>query len=352
MYYRTVNRGLTITKAGRYAIAFVLILGFFATGSGYNGLYLSLSLGLSMLIISGLLSEKVMKFCEPESMAPITHDAFSPFGVTLRVINHSPNFSGYGLQFAILAEAPKLTVISSKMKSVMMGHQLKLNAGESTEVSVWCEGLSRGLYKKFTVVQRTGYPFGLLIKYKIKDLDCEIRIVPQFDDKLAESLRNELKGSLGRTDSDREFYSHRAYVPGDSLRLVDWKKSSRLNSQWVIKVFESQGESKEVLVFAARQTLINSADEKNYEAFFNSIRTALQVVAEFSRIPTLSFDGATRWVGLDESLAALVEAPQFKDRTQLRLVGPQPLAAHAITQRLELTGASFTWNQTPMRAHG
>jgi uncharacterized protein (DUF58 family) len=343
MYYRSVNRGLSFTKSGRYAVGFVLILGFFATGSGYNGLYLALSLGLSLLVVSGLLSEKVMKFCGPTTITPLTVDSDTPFAASLRVSNLSPTFSGYGLQYVVLETSPQFKLLSAITRPLMEGNILKLGASTTTEVQTWCNGLRRGVHREFTVVQRTGYPFGLLIKYKFSPVLTNIRVLPKFDEQLAEKLRNELRGSLARRTSDQEFYSHRLYVSGDALRFIDWKKSSRVPSQWVIKLYESNSESREVLVAADESQIRNSPDEKSYESWLVVIRTTAQVIEEFSKVPALTLDGKTYFIGLSDTLPFLVDAPTFEKRAQFSGQGPRRSIGLDARGRLNLNAQGFSW---------
>src|SRR6476659_4590958 len=106
MYFRGVNRGVTFTRPGFYLTGFVCLLGLFATSSGYNGFFLSLGFGLSILIISGLLSEKVMRSYECLGFSGATVEPGVPFSVTFRMRNRSADWVVLGADALVTLELP------------------------------------------------------------------------------------------------------------------------------------------------------------------------------------------------------------------------------------------------------
>lgn len=330
MYYRSVNRGVTLTSPGRYTIMLVITLGLIAIGSGYNGIYLSLSMGFATLIISGLLSEKVMKHYEVQSLGETMAEPHIPFSLRFRATNRHSALIIYGIENLLFTEIPRfgfgrdpgqeatflarwLTDRKGAPKPPLMQTTV-LNLGPSTtrEWSGTCSGLARGLYREFVMVQRTFFPFGLLAKFKVSRLPARVAIPPAFDEGLATVLRQELRGRLAACDDPREFHSHRLYTTRDSLRLVDWKKSAgHETKEWVLKQYEAEGEDFGLLIDLAWERAASATEEKIYERGLSAARTACEVARESGRPLALGMGGARLAVGYDAAISTLVVAPPF-----------------------------------------
>lgn len=348
MYYQGVNRGLFVTTPGKYTVALVMALGFIAIASGYNGIYLSVSLGFAVLIISGLLSEKFMYHYELESIEGVLAEPRTPFSVNFRVSNLSPDISIYGIENWILEKTPKLPRIREKMKPLMQATVLLLEPGSSKQVTGQCLGMERGLYREFTALQRTLYPFGLLAKFKLSTIPADIAILPAFDETLAAALRESLGRRLSGTGLETQFHSHRPYSQRDSRRFVDWKKSAgREPSEWVLKVFESFTEDFGVYLDPCWDWTGALTDEVQYEGQLSALRTACEIVRECGRRLVLPTERGLV-SGYEASVRALVEAP----RLALRGSGLPGVASSkpvsGIYWRLQLRGREFGWSTEPI----
>src|SRR4051812_45616928 len=104
MYLSGANRGISFTKAGFYTTGMVLLLGFFATGSGYNGLFLALGFGLSFLLISGLLSEKTIQATEVTGISDAVAEAGAPFAVNFLVSNQNSSWYIFSVENLMTTE--------------------------------------------------------------------------------------------------------------------------------------------------------------------------------------------------------------------------------------------------------
>src|SRR5687767_3365945 len=121
MYYKSVNRGVLLTSPGKSTIALVMTLGFIAIASSYNGIYLAVSLGLSILIVSGLLSEKVMKHYELKGLLPVTAEPNLPFSVRFQARNKSSVVNLYGIENLVIAPSVEIRKITEKLPTIMRG---------------------------------------------------------------------------------------------------------------------------------------------------------------------------------------------------------------------------------------
>lgn len=348
MYYRGVNRGVNLTSPGRYTIALLLTLGIVAIASGYNGIYLSISMGFSIVIISGLLSEKVMKYYEVQSLADTTAEPGTPFSLPFRAVNNHSSLVIYGIENLLFTEAPQFKLLSGSVPALMRSTVLNLAPGTTREWSGTCVGLPRGLYREFVMVQRTFYPFGLLVKFKLSRVPVRVSIPPKINQQLAAELREELRGRLATADDPREFHSHRPYTTKDSLRHVDWKKSAGLESRsWVLKMFESIGEDLGLLIEFNGRAVSELGDAEAYEAALSNARTACEVGREAGRVIALQLDGKHPIFGFEACLRTLVEAPQFKDRALGFQAAFSAEKSFGNYIRLRLSSGSHHWDAEP-----
>jgi len=351
MYYRSVNRGVFLTAPGRYTIALVMALGLIAIASSYNGIYLAVSLGMSILIVSGLLSEKVMRHFELVDVAPVIAEPNTPFSVRFRVANKSDELNLYGIENLVLPPSETIPRITEKTEPLMKSIAVSLAPSSVTEIAGTCTGMSRGLYREFTILQRTLYPFGLLAKFKLDKVATHISILPGYDETLAKRLREEIHRRISGNGIDQQFHSHRPFTTRDSLRDVDWRKSAgREQGSWVLKVYESFVEDFGILLSLDWSVAANAPDEATYEAYLTALRTVCEVVRETGRRLLLSDDEITFWSGYDACVAALVQAPKFEDR-HLGIVVPATTITPGAYLQLSVGTLSPLWGKEPVRVY-
>jgi uncharacterized protein (DUF58 family) len=346
MYYRSVNRGIHTTVPGRYTIALVMALGLIAIASGYNGIYLSLSLGIAILIISGLLSERVMKFFEVTGATRVWGEANRPFNLELKVHNRDHSQILYGVECLIFEKPPRFRILGKEPVPRMRGQCLMLDPHENAVVAGTCAGLPRGFYDKLYAVQRTLYPFGLLSKFKVAEVSTEVAVLPSIDEGLLRRLNRELRHQMARADSEREFYCHRHRNPLDPTRLIDWRRSAgRPASDWVVKVFESRSKEHRIRVTVTPGYVVQSPDAVTFEKRLSEVRTAVEV-ARLSGCPfELEFRGLCVATDLSGAHRYLASFPSFEARDSLQSIGglPAPIRDGELQLIVGFTGV--TWGK-------
>lgn len=344
MYYRSVNRGIHTTVPGRYTIALVLALGLIAIASGYNGIYLSLSLGIAILIISGLLSERVMKHFEITGATRVSGEVNRPFTLELKIHNQDETQILYGVECLIFDKPPKFPVLGKEPTPRMRGQCLILDPRENASLSGTCTGLPRGYYEKLYAVQRTLYPFGLLSKFKVAELPTEVAVLPELDEALLRRLTRELRHQMARADAEREFYCHRHRNPLDPARLIDWRRSAgRAPSDWVVKVFESRSREQRIRVVAAPGFLLSSRTAEIYETRLSELRTAVEMAHLSERPFELEVDGLCVAADLPSVHRYLASAPKFEARETLRPSGRASAAPREAELRLLVAANGIQW---------
>ena len=86
-----------VTREGWFYVGFTLVVGAAAINTGNNLLYLILGLQLSLILLSALLSESVLRGIELSRELPGNAAALKPFRVGLRIVNHKRRFASYSL---------------------------------------------------------------------------------------------------------------------------------------------------------------------------------------------------------------------------------------------------------------
>lgn len=155
--------------------------------------------------------------------------AFS--GETVRVEIHLRNptrYPIYGLFFARLNEEMGLSRRAIPLP-LSGGRGLRIDAGDSHSAEVVFPSGRRGMYRFEALQIRSSYPFGLFWASFRVPVETEYYIYPQ---ARGSSAWPELRpgGDDGRPVSlhpGDDFSGVRAYMPGESLRHVDWKAYAR-----------------------------------------------------------------------------------------------------------------------------
>lgn len=284
MYYKSVNRGLNLTAPGFYTIALVLALGLLAIGSGYNAIYLSLSLGMAILIVSGILSERVIRHFQITEISSVMAEPKHPFVMHLKVENSSDTVTLYGVESSLYLAVPNFNFLQTKTEPLMKNIAVAIGPRGQTLIAGQCTGMQRGVYRKFFIVQRTIYPFGLLSKFKVSEQTGEVSVMPQFLDGFAREFRENFKRSITGKDQDREFHSHRSYTTKDSVRMINWRKSAGKSSdEWLVKEYESRVDDFGVWVQPDWGSILATPSEEQYEDAIAHLRTACEVIMQEGR---------------------------------------------------------------------
>jgi hypothetical protein len=346
MYYKSVNRGLSFTKVGWYAILFIFGVGMVAVNTGANGMFIFLSLGLALLVISGLLSEKTIKHYESRNFAPCRVEANKKFTLSMHAVNTSQDFALYGMESLVLGEGPRFGWIRTRMKIVGKGVILKLAPADTRTVEVLFEPMGRGVHTSFDLVLRTNFPFGLIEKFKLSRINGELVVLPEKNVDLAAAIRSDFQRRLAQTAEDREFWSHKPWQQEQGKREIDWKKSAgRPMNQWVAREFRSSSANFGVKIRTNWTALTSSQDAKTWENHLAALRTACDVVAEGGRFIALQIDNNLWMTGHDAILVWIARLPQWNDRmTRRDISAAEPTSSlRGEWLEIEVSGDSWHW---------
>jgi len=212
-------RRLKLTREGKYFIGITFGVGFAAINTGNNLLYLLLGMLLSMIVVSGVLSELSLRELTVVRRLPPRAQVARPHLVEIEVFNHKRRVPSYAIEVEDLrAGQPAdkrcfFLKISPRSAQVAAYRRTPARRGRDRHVG-------------FRVATR--FPFGLFEKSRELTADGDLIIYPAVDPvQLPSNLPGDRMGgssALGRGSGD-EILSLRPMREGDDPRDIYWRKS-------------------------------------------------------------------------------------------------------------------------------
>ncbi|MEZ4223136.1 MAG: DUF58 domain-containing protein [Polyangiaceae bacterium] len=213
-------RKLKLTREGKYFIGITFGVGFAAINTGNNLLYLLLGMLLSLIVVSGVMSELSLRHLTVVRRLPPRAQVGRPHLVEIEVYNHKQRVPSYAIEIEDLrAGQPAdkrcfFLKISPRSAQVAAYRRTPARRGRDHHIG-------------FRVATR--FPFGLFEKSRELRADGDLIIYPAVD---AVQLppdqpgrRSGDEGSLGRGHGD-ELLGVRGMRDGDDPRDIYWRKST------------------------------------------------------------------------------------------------------------------------------
>ncbi|NRA67638.1 MAG: hypothetical protein HRU19_24365 [Pseudobacteriovorax sp.] len=306
MYFKSPNRGLKVTVLGIYLIVLAIAVGAIAVATGVNGMFLFLGLTLGLFSISGLLSERNIKYTvldEPQQLQFL--DRGSKHSLVTRIRNESRKNDVYGLELSLTVVEPRRRLF--RLQSEIVGRFFcpSLNKKSVEKISFVCQFSRRGEYPNLWVKHDTTFPFGIFSKYKIQKLDCAITIVPAKREDLLEVWNKTLRMLASRNFGNEEFSGHNKFTLADPVKLLDWKKNAgKQPSSWVIKKFVQQNSTQRVALVVGHKDLSSLSDD-SFERLLENLRTGLHACQQLQFFPMIFWGDACFAKGQVDALALL-----------------------------------------------
>jgi uncharacterized protein (DUF58 family) len=233
-FWRLVHPRRTIwpTRDGWWCLFVVMGLGIAAINTGNNLLYLLVALLLSLIIVSGVLSEQSMRGIELRAVLPeeIHAGQAALFGAT--VANRKRWFTSYSITIEVLSAGATTRVL----------YLPRLLAGDDRVVT-WEDTLPRrGRYRLAGVRVTTRFPFALFLKAGRPALTEDVVVYPAVRAVSPELLRQ--LGAAGEHATRRrgrgtDLYNLRGYRSGDDPRLIHWRSSAK-SQTLVVRELEAE----------------------------------------------------------------------------------------------------------------
>jgi uncharacterized protein (DUF58 family) len=211
---------IRVTREGWLFILICLAVGLAAIRSGNNLLFLILGMMLGLLVVSGILSELSLRRLEfNRSPAPTLHAA-KPFLMSIAVTNSKRAIASFSIEVEdILGDR----VLDKRC------YFLKIPAGRTQSTAYRHAFPRRGIYRYSGFRISTKFPFALLRKSRVVELETEVVVLPSIHPVRLPPLP--APGATGEREQrvrgrGGDVYGLRDFRPGDDPRDVHWKSSA------------------------------------------------------------------------------------------------------------------------------
>jgi uncharacterized protein (DUF58 family) len=227
----TPPRVIRPTREGTWFVLTALGLGIAAMNTGNNLLYLVLAMMLSVIVISGLLSEQSLKRVRVRVEPPAQCAAGEPAPVVVRVANGR-------------RRTPALSVCVRRggTRGPIVGYCPKLGPGEEARLTTTATFPRRGWQTLEPLRLTTRFPFGLFEKATRPLPGPRVLVTPAIRPVPASALAGVGEGAAApRRGLGPGLLDLRAFRPGDDLRLVHWRSSARTGALMVRELEDEAG---------------------------------------------------------------------------------------------------------------
>ncbi|MGE3154990.1 MAG: DUF58 domain-containing protein [Nitrospiraceae bacterium] len=223
-----------MTPEGRRFILFTVAVGVAAINTGNNLFYLLLAMMLSLIIMSGFLSELCLRKLELYRYAPTFLYAGEPGVLTVTISNRKSRLPSFSLRLYDVVEG-------SEFDRGM--HLRQLPPQTSQMLSCALSLPRRGLYRIEGMILATPFPFGLFVKRAYVPCETTITVLPQ-PTLISRTLIPEMPTAgtqtrLVKKGLGLDLYNLRVYQPGDDSRRIHWMSTAR-TAQLIVRETETE----------------------------------------------------------------------------------------------------------------
>jgi uncharacterized protein (DUF58 family) len=301
---RRYRRRLNFTREGKLFVFVTFALGFAAVNTGTNLMYLVFGFMLSLIILSGVLSEHVLRRLNISRQLPTRAFAGEPTLIEIGVANQKRKLTSYSVEISDLAFDAANDRRCYFLKVPPQGEQ---SAGYRRVVD------KRGLLRFRGYRVSTRFPFALFEKYRELEGEGELLVYPAllphpFPEGAARDEGDQAGSARGRGTETREL---REYRGGDEVRAIHWRRTAAIGKP-VVREFER--ETAAVLSILLDNRVLDAAFERNVSRAASVVERALsrgysvEICARGQRSPLLAGgsppDSLWRFLALLEASSA------------------------------------------------
>ena len=226
------RRRLKFTREGKLFVFVTLALGFAAVNTGTNLMYLVFGFMLSLIILSGVLSENVLRELRIVRKLPTRAFAGEPTLIEIAVANVKERRVSYSVEVSDQAQREP-----NDRRCYFLKIAPKSEQSASYRRVVSKRGVVR--FRGFRVSTR--FPFALFEKWRELDREDELLVYPalvphSFSEGAAREEGDQVGSSRGRGTETREL---REYQSGDEMRSIHWRRTATLGKT-VVREFERE----------------------------------------------------------------------------------------------------------------
>jgi len=321
-------RRLTMTTGGKFFVLLTLTVGFGAINTGNNLLFLLMGMLLSLITVSGLLSEAVLRSIHASRKLPARLVAGQETACTYIVKNasDSPSLSLEIADLTATALAGPAALDSRRLglfrhpwwkvwkksqnegRALASAYAVRIEPKSVTEIEGAVNFPVRGRFRLEHVTALTRFPFGLFEKSREWDSEQEVLVEPSPLDE--ESWRGALLSRLGEVDTHKEgpgeeFFGLREFREGEDARAIHWKSSARRNTL-LVRETERRHHRRVVVVVLDRAPAPTGPD---YDRFEIGIRRTAGLLHSLHAAGFTIGRGPEDYERILDSLATIALAP-------------------------------------------
>lgn len=309
------RRHLRTTREGKAFIFVTFGVGLAAFNTGSNLLFLVFGFMLSLIVLSGILSENSIRKVRVVRRVPQRATAGSICLIEVVLHNEKDRIASYSLEVEDIAD---------NVPTERRCYFLKV-APRSQQVATYRRTPARRGVLRFNGFRiATRYPFGIFEKWRVVHLPGELLVFPTL--LSPQEVRNELRlqnadAPSGKLGPGTEIAGLRGFVTGDEARDVHWRRTAALG-RLVVREHERDSSSHlTILLDNARPDHADAASEADWNQRFEHLvsraatlathaaaaQMTTEVVARGARSPLAlagaSIDPVLRFLALIEPVA-------------------------------------------------
>lgn len=221
-------RKLKFTREGKYYLGITLGVGFAAINTGNNLLYLLLGMLLSLIVVSGVMSDLSLRDLTVTRRLPARAQVGRAHLVEIEVYNHKKRVPSYAI------EVEDLRAGQPADKRCFF---LKISPSSAQVAAYRRTPAKRGRDRHTGFRIATRFPFGLFEKSREVEAEGDLIIYPAVDPvrlPVEDAGRREGGTSLSGRGGGDETFGLRPMRDGDDPRDIYWRKST-LSDQLVLR---------------------------------------------------------------------------------------------------------------------
>ncbi|WP_438040332.1 DUF58 domain-containing protein [Sorangium sp. So ce128] len=221
-------RKLKFTREGKYYLGITLGVGFAAINTGNNLLYLLLGMLLSLIVVSGVMSDLSLQHLTVTRRLPARAQVGRAHLVEIEVYNHKKRVPSYAI------EVEDLRAGQPADKRCFF---LKISPSSAQVAAYRRTPARRGRDRHTGFRIATRFPFGLFEKSREVEAEGDLIIYPAVDPvrlPVEDAGRREGGASLSGRGGGDETFGLRPMREGDDPRDIYWKKST-MRDQLVLR---------------------------------------------------------------------------------------------------------------------
>ncbi|MFO0712696.1 MAG: DUF58 domain-containing protein [Sandaracinus sp.] len=235
-----LRRNLRPTSEGLVFLLMTFGVGLAAVNTGNNLLYLVLGLMLSLVVLSGMLSDFVLWGVRATRRLPRRAFVGAPCLVEIELENVKPWLPSFSLAAGDVLEGEDLrTRLRSLTDADRATYYLKVDPKSSQRAGYLRVPTERGRLRWRHLRLSTRYPFGFFDKWRLLDVVDELLVYPAIVP--VPDLERRLESLLGREtarhEAERraralgtEIAGLRPHRDGDEARAIHWRRSAALGA--------------------------------------------------------------------------------------------------------------------------